>query len=37
MLLMFFALVMGKFGLAGILGIVCVVVLFGWHSKEPQE
>jgi len=37
MFLVFVALVMGKFGLAGIFGVVCVVVLFGWHSKEPQE
>jgi cytochrome c oxidase subunit 1/cytochrome c oxidase subunit I+III len=37
LLLLFLALVMGKFGVAGILGIVCVAVLFGWHSKEPQE
>jgi cytochrome c oxidase subunit 1/cytochrome c oxidase subunit I+III len=37
LLLVFISLVMGKFGLAGIFGIVCIVVLFGWHSKEPQE
>jgi heme/copper-type cytochrome/quinol oxidase subunit 1 len=37
LLLLFLALVMGKFGVAGVLGIVCLAVLFGWHSKEPQE
>jgi cytochrome c oxidase subunit I+III len=37
LLLLFISLVMAKFGLAGIFGIVCLLVLFGWHSKEPQE
>jgi cytochrome c oxidase subunit 1/cytochrome c oxidase subunit I+III len=37
LLLLILALVMGKFGVAGVLGIVCLAVLFGWHSKEPQE
>jgi cytochrome c oxidase subunit I len=37
LLLLFLSLVMAKFGLAGIFGIVCLLVLFGWHSKEPQE
>jgi hypothetical protein len=37
LLLLFLCLVMGKFGVAGIFGIACVLVLFGWHSKEPQE
>jgi heme/copper-type cytochrome/quinol oxidase subunit 1 len=33
----FSMLVIQKFGIAGIGGILCVLVLFGWHSKEPQE
>jgi cytochrome c oxidase subunit I len=37
LLLLFMALVMGKFGVAGIFGVACILVLFGWHSKEPQE
>ena len=28
---------LGKYGAAGVMGILCVLVLFGWHSKEPQE
>jgi cytochrome c oxidase subunit I+III len=35
--LVFTMLLIGKYGIAGIFGIVCVLVLFGWHSKEPQE
>ena len=26
-----------SYGVAAILGIGCVLALFGWHSKEPQE
>jgi heme/copper-type cytochrome/quinol oxidase subunit 1 len=37
LLLVFVALVLQKYGLAGIFAIGCVLVLFGWHSKEPQE
>ncbi len=35
--LVFIMLLIHKFGVAGIMGILCVLVLFGWHSKEPQE
>jgi cytochrome c oxidase subunit 1/cytochrome c oxidase subunit I+III len=35
--LVFIMLVIGKYGVAGIMGILCVLVLFGWHSHEPQE
>jgi heme/copper-type cytochrome/quinol oxidase subunit 1 len=35
--LVFTMLLIGKFGLAGIMAILCVLVLFGWHSQEPQE
>jgi cytochrome c oxidase subunit I+III len=37
LLLVFGALVLQKFGVAAVLSIGCVVALFGWHSKEPQE
>jgi hypothetical protein len=37
LLLVFTMLVIGKFGAAGLMGIGCLVALFGWHSKEPQE
>ena len=37
LLLVFGALVLQKFGVAAILSIGCVLALFGWHSKEPQE
>ena len=35
--LVFSMLVIGKFGLAGIMGILSVLALVGWHSKEPEE
>ncbi|HEX7084224.1 MAG TPA: cbb3-type cytochrome c oxidase subunit I [Gaiellaceae bacterium] len=35
--LVFTMLVIGKYGVAGIMGILCVLTLLGWHSKEPQE
>jgi len=37
LLLVFFMLVLHKYGVAGVMAIGCVVSLFGWHSKEPQE
>jgi cytochrome c oxidase subunit I len=37
LLLVFTMLVIGKFGAAGLMAIGCVLALFGWHSKEPQE
>jgi cytochrome c oxidase subunit I+III len=30
-------LVIEKFAVAGLLMILCVLVLLGWHSQEPQE
>jgi heme/copper-type cytochrome/quinol oxidase subunit 1 len=35
--LVFLMLLLGKYGAAGIMGILCALVLVGWHSKEPQE
>ncbi len=36
-LLVFLALVLGRYGVAGVLAVGSVAALFGWHSKEPQE
>jgi uncharacterized membrane protein YccC len=35
--LVFAMLVIGKYGVAGLMAIGCVLALFGWHAKEPQE
>ena len=35
--LVFVMLVIHKYGVAGIMGILCLLALVGWHSKEPQE
>jgi heme/copper-type cytochrome/quinol oxidase subunit 1 len=35
--LVFIALLIGRYGVAGIMGIACVLVLVAWHSQEPQE
>jgi cytochrome c oxidase subunit I+III len=35
--LVFVALVLEKYGVAGILGVLCLLTLLGWHGKEPQE
>jgi cytochrome c oxidase subunit I+III len=35
--LVFTMLLIGRYGIAGIMGIVCVLALVGWHSQEPQE
>jgi cytochrome c oxidase subunit I+III len=35
--LVFVMLVIHKYGIAGIMGILCLLALVGWHSKEPQE
>ena len=35
--LVFAMLVIGKYGVAGVMAIGCLIALFGWHSKEPQE
>jgi hypothetical protein len=33
----FSMLVLGKFEIAGIMGVLTLLTLIGWHSKEPQE
>jgi cytochrome c oxidase subunit 1/cytochrome c oxidase subunit I+III len=33
----FSMLVLGKFEIAGIFGILVLLTLAGWHSKEPEE
>jgi cytochrome c oxidase subunit 1/cytochrome c oxidase subunit I+III len=33
----FVMLVLQKFGVAGIAGVLCVLALVGWHWTEPQE
>ena len=35
--LVFTMLVIGKWGVAGIMGVLCLLALAGWHAKEPQE
>jgi cytochrome c oxidase subunit I+III len=35
--LVFLMLVIGRYGVAGIMGIFCLLALVGWHSTEPQE
>ncbi|HSC73048.1 MAG TPA: cbb3-type cytochrome c oxidase subunit I [Gaiellaceae bacterium] len=35
--LVFVMLVIHKYGAAGIMGVLCLLALLGWHSKEPQE
>jgi cytochrome c oxidase subunit I+III len=35
--LVFTFLLVGKYGVAGVMGVLCVLSLLGWHSKEPQE
>jgi cytochrome c oxidase subunit 1/cytochrome c oxidase subunit I+III len=35
--LVFIMLVIGRYGIAGIMGIFCLLALVGWHSTEPQE
>jgi cytochrome c oxidase subunit I+III len=35
--LVFLMLVIGRYGIAGIMGIFCLLALVGWHSTEPQE
>jgi heme/copper-type cytochrome/quinol oxidase subunit 1 len=37
MSLVFTMLLIGRYGAAGIMGIVCVLALVGWHSQEPEE
>jgi cytochrome c oxidase subunit 1/cytochrome c oxidase subunit I+III len=33
----FSMLVLGKFEIAGMMGVLTLLTLVGWHSKEPQE
>jgi hypothetical protein len=35
--LVFTMLLIRRWGAAGIMGIVCVLALVGWHSQEPPE
>jgi cytochrome c oxidase subunit 1/cytochrome c oxidase subunit I+III len=35
--LVFVMLLIGKYGVAGIMAVLCLLVLFGWHSHEPPE
>jgi cytochrome c oxidase subunit I+III len=35
--LVFIMLLVGKYGVAGVMGILCVLSLAGWHWKEPQQ
>jgi cytochrome c oxidase subunit 1/cytochrome c oxidase subunit I+III len=35
--LVFTMLVVEKYGVAGIMGVLCLLVLAAWHSQEPQE
>ena len=35
--LVFISLLIGRYGVAGIMGIACLLVLAAWHSQEPQE
>jgi cytochrome c oxidase subunit I len=35
--LVFVMLLIGRYGVAGIMGVLCLLALLGWHSKEPQE
>jgi cytochrome c oxidase subunit 1/cytochrome c oxidase subunit I+III len=35
--LVFTMLVIEKYGVAALMGILCLLVLAGWHSQEPEE
>ena len=35
--LVFTMLLIGLYGVAGIMGLVCLLALVGWHSQEPAE
>jgi cytochrome c oxidase subunit I+III len=35
--LVFTMLVIGKFAVAGVMAVLCVLALVGWHAREPQE
>jgi cytochrome c oxidase subunit 1/cytochrome c oxidase subunit I+III len=34
--LVFTMLVLGKYGVAGVMAVLCVLTLLGWHSREPE-
>jgi hypothetical protein len=35
--LLFTMLLIQRWGVAGIMGIVCLLALVGWHMQEPEE
>ncbi len=35
--LVFISLLIGRYGVAGIMGIACLLVLAAWHAQEPEE
>jgi len=35
--LVFSMLLLRKFGVAGVMAVLCVLTLVGWHSREPAE
>ena len=35
--LVFVMLLLQQYGAAGVMGVLCVLTLFGWHSTEPEE
>ena len=35
--LVFVMLLLQHYAVAGLLGIVCLLTLAGWHSQEPEE
>jgi cytochrome c oxidase subunit 1/cytochrome c oxidase subunit I+III len=35
--LVFTMLLIGRYGVAGIIGIACLLALVGWHLQEPEE
>ena len=35
--MVFTMLLIGRWGVAGIMGIVCLLTLVAWHSQEPPE
>jgi len=34
--LVFVMLLLQHFAIAGLMGILCLLTLLGWHSKEPE-
>jgi len=35
--LVFVMLLLQQYGVAGVMGILCLLTLVGWHSQEPDE